>query len=85
MSIELEALQEAIDRAGGQTALARLIGGKVRQGHVWYWLNVSQRLPPKHAPVVAEKTGVPIGRLCTSYARVRRSRAKVSSSDRLQP
>lgn len=32
------AIQKAVRLAGGQTALADLIGRPVRQGHVWKWL-----------------------------------------------
>jgi DNA-binding transcriptional regulator YdaS (Cro superfamily) len=31
-------LQKAVRIAGGQSQLARGIGGKVRQGYVWKWL-----------------------------------------------
>lgn len=43
-------LQIAVDLAGGQTNLAKACGGKVRQGHVWKWLNKSKTpVPPaKH-------------------------------------
>lgn len=47
-------LQKAIDIAGGQAALARMIG--VKQGHVWKWLHKTragvpgeQVLPIYHA------------------------------------
>ena len=40
---ELQALQEAVRIAGGQTALAEKIGKK--QGHVWHWLNESKKAP----------------------------------------
>jgi len=55
--------------------LARLIGGKVKQGHVWYWLNVAKRLPTEHAPTVAAKTGVPLGRLAPELAEIERRQA----------
>lgn len=32
-------LQNAVEIVGGQVALARILGGRVRQGHVWQWLN----------------------------------------------
>ena len=33
------ALRRAVNAAGGQSALARVVGGKVKQAHVWNWLN----------------------------------------------
>lgn len=44
----LEALQKAVDLAGGQSELARRIGGKVRQGHVYYWLNTMKKISHEH-------------------------------------
>ena len=38
------ALRKAIDIAGGQTALAKLIGG-VNQRHIWNWLNRDKQVP----------------------------------------
>ena len=32
------ALERAIEFAGSQAALARAIGGRVRQQHIYYWL-----------------------------------------------
>ena len=43
------ALQKAVELAGGQAELARLIGGKVRQAHIWNWLNRDQRIPAERA------------------------------------
>jgi len=37
-------LQKAVDITGGQTSLAKLI--KVRQSHVWNWLNRSLGVVP---------------------------------------
>lgn len=39
-------VQRAVDIAGGQTQLARLIG--VKQGHVWKWLRM-KRIPAERA------------------------------------
>lgn len=44
---EPSGLEKAIKFAGGQNALARLLGGGVRQQHVAYWL--SKRLPAERA------------------------------------
>jgi len=37
-------LQKAVEIAGGQTCLAKLIG--IRQSHVWNWLNRSLGVVP---------------------------------------
>lgn len=50
-------VQKAVDLAGGQTALASAVGGKVRQGHVWNWLQ-SGRVPEAHCPAVERITGI---------------------------
>lgn len=42
-------LQRAIDLAGGQVALARLIGDGVKQQHVSSWVNHCKRLPAERA------------------------------------
>ena len=39
----ISALERAIATAGGQSALARMIGKT--QGHVWHWLKVAKRVP----------------------------------------
>jgi len=51
----LEALQEAVDIAGGQASLARALGGKVQQQHVYYWLRVG-RIPAEHCLAVERIT-----------------------------
>lgn len=51
-----EALQKAVDVLGGQTALAEACGGKVRQQHVWNWLNRDGRLPDRYALRVQRAT-----------------------------
>ena len=38
-------LHEVIRIAGGQSALARACGGKIKQAHVWNWLNRPQPIP----------------------------------------
>jgi DNA-binding transcriptional regulator YdaS (Cro superfamily) len=50
-------LQRAVHVAGGQTALANLIGRK--QAHVWNWLNVTDRIPAEAAVDIEVATGVP--------------------------
>lgn len=50
MRSPIEALQQAVDLAGGQTELARKINAirdsKLTQGHVWAWLNRENRKVP---------------------------------------
>lgn len=45
----LEALERAVELAGGQSELARRIGGTVKQQHVHYWLKVMGKISEKHA------------------------------------
>lgn len=47
-------LQRAVDECGGQTALAARIG--VKQGHVWWWLNKSGRVPAEKAIEIENAT-----------------------------
>ena len=49
-------LQQAVDRAGGQAALAAKIG--VKQQHVWNWLNRPGYVPPEHCAAIETATGV---------------------------
>jgi TorA maturation chaperone TorD len=53
----LSALERAIAAAGGQSALARLIGKS--QGHVWHWLKVAKRVPAEAVLAIETATGVP--------------------------
>jgi len=52
----IEALQKAVEAANGQSALARAIGGKVRQGHVWLWLQ-NGKVPGEHCRAIAAIAG----------------------------
>lgn len=55
------ALKEASDRAGGQSALARLLSTperSVKQGHVWDWLNRDSGAPLEFCPAIEALTGV---------------------------
>ncbi len=55
------ALAEAIEHAGGQSALARQISREpaaVKQGHVWTWLNRDEQAPAEHCPAIERETGV---------------------------
>lgn len=51
-----EALQAAVNRAGSQSAIARLCG--VGQPAVWKWLQSGKRLPAEHVLKVEAETGV---------------------------
>ncbi len=50
-----EALSKACKVVGGQSALAALLGGKVKQGHVFYWLETG-RIPARHCPTIEKET-----------------------------
>lgn len=50
----MEALQKAIDIAGGQAALARRVGKK--PGHVWAWLNRDRRVPVEMCKAIEAAT-----------------------------
>ena len=54
-SSEMQALRRAIEFAGGQSALARLLG--LKQGHVWHWLNKSKRVPAEQVIPIEQVTG----------------------------
>lgn len=58
-----EALERAIEKAGGQTALAELISTPerpYRQQHIWWWLHQANgRVPAPVAPLIERATGVP--------------------------
>lgn len=52
-----EALSKACRIVGGQSALADLIGGKVKQAHVYYWLETG-RIPAQHCPTIERETAL---------------------------
>jgi DNA-binding transcriptional regulator YdaS (Cro superfamily) len=55
----MNALERAVEAAGGQSALARGIGGKIKQAHVWNWLNLAGgKVPAQHVISIEEFTGV---------------------------
>lgn len=43
------ALSRAVELAEGQSGLARICGGKVKQAHVWKWINGSGLIPAQYA------------------------------------
>lgn len=50
------AIQRAVDIAGGQTALAKAIG--VTQGLIWHYANGNQTPPPERCVEIERATGV---------------------------
>lgn len=58
----LQALQKAVDTAGGQTELAKSIDPtqkKLKQQNIWTWLNRDQKTSAKWVVKVSQATGVP--------------------------
>lgn len=58
--MEAEALERAVELAGGQTALATSIG--VKQTHVWNWLNRDKRVPAERVIAVEQATNGRVSR-----------------------
>lgn len=56
-----QALRDAVAAAGGQSALARLIG--TSQAAVWKWVSRRKDLPAEHVLKVEEATGISRHRL----------------------
>lgn len=55
----MSALEKAVEKAGGQSALARLIGAPVKQAHVWYWLkSANGTVPAEYCIAIENGTGV---------------------------
>ncbi len=58
----LEALQKAVDAAGGQTELARIIDPdqeNLKQQNIWTWLNRDKKTSAKWVVKVSQATNVP--------------------------
>lgn len=49
-----KALKRAVALAGGQAQLARLIGGKCKQAHIWNWLNRKGPVPGEYAVLIED-------------------------------
>jgi len=67
-----EALLEAVDKVGGQTALAeainaRVSGSDLKQANVWFWLNEAKgEVPPsEYCLAIEDASGVSRYRLRT--------------------
>lgn len=56
LSMETMGLEKAINTAGGQNALSRLIG--VNQGNIWKWLHKSKKVPAEKVLLIEKSTGV---------------------------
>ncbi|PLT21536.1 transcriptional regulator [Psychrobacter sp. MES7-P7E] len=57
----LEALQKAVETAGGQTELAKSIDPnqeKLKQQNIWNWLNRDKKTSAKWVVKVSQATGV---------------------------
>lgn len=52
----LSHLQRAVAVAGGQVALAKILG--LKQGHIWWWLNRSKRIPANQVLAIEAATGI---------------------------
>lgn len=50
-----EALETAIEVMKTQSALALAIGGTIKTGHIYYWLNAGQ-VPAEHCPAIERAT-----------------------------
>lgn len=51
-----DALLKAINTVGTQTALAAAIGPEIKTGHVYHWLNESQKVPAQYCPSIEQAT-----------------------------
>ena len=49
-----QSIQQAVEIAGGQTALAKMVG--VSQPHIWNWLNRDNKLPLERALAIERAT-----------------------------
>jgi len=54
----MNALSRAVEICGGQSELARRIGGGLKQAHVWGWLHRGQKVvPAEHCQAIERATG----------------------------
>lgn len=62
--MSIEALQQAVNKIGGQSALAAALSGtrrKLTQAHVWNWLNSpnpAKAPPAEYCPDIERITGI---------------------------
>lgn len=52
-----QALEKAVEIAGGQTALAKLLPPKTKQQHVWNWINRLGACPQNKALLIETVLG----------------------------
>lgn len=53
----IDALKEAVSRAGGQVQLAKTLGLK-SQGSISNWIHRNRRVPPRHVLPIEAATGI---------------------------
>lgn len=58
----MSAIAKAVEIVGGQTQLARQIGGPVKQAHVWNWLKKGTRVPAEHCIAIERATAGAVSR-----------------------
>ena len=51
-----ELVKRAVEICGSQSELARRIGGRVRQGHIWKWINYTRVIPAERAIQIERAT-----------------------------
>lgn len=57
MRMQGKYLEKAVRIAGGQSALARACGGRLRQQHIWNWLNRDGKVPAEYVLSIERATG----------------------------
>jgi DNA-binding transcriptional regulator YdaS (Cro superfamily) len=57
MRMDKSHLIRAIRIAGGQAALARACGGRIKQQHVWNWLHRDRQVPAECVLAIERATG----------------------------
>jgi DNA-binding transcriptional regulator YdaS (Cro superfamily) len=60
--MSIQALEKAVQIAGGQSALARRIcaaGGYAKQCHIWAWLNRNKKVPASQVLKIEKAVGIP--------------------------
>ncbi|MEQ8034290.1 YdaS family helix-turn-helix protein [Xanthomonas sp. WHRI 6106] len=59
--MDMTPLERAVEAAGGQSALARILATEtrvVRQGHVWAWIHRGHSVPAEFVIKIESATGV---------------------------
>ena len=78
----VEALARAVEKMGGQTALANALSERVAvpvtQSHVWNWLRRDLRVPAEFCPDIEDLTGEKCEHLCpgTNWAVLRKQKRR---------